>query len=146
MESTSVTVNIEEFSDIKTNGDKKQKKSKSSMVRTPSQRVVEHLKYIIFPDNKWIKWWDLMIIGLLGFLLFILPYQIGVSNGFYLLNNKVWLAINIAINCLFFVDNILYFFRAYRDKDGRMVLDLKTIRRNYLKVRSVIDTFCLLLF
>jgi hypothetical protein len=94
-------------------------------------------KYIIFPQNKWIKRWDLIIIVLLFLYLFVLPYQIGVSSGYYLLKSKFWLALNIFFNCIFFVDNFLYFIRAYRDKNGRLVMSLPVIRRNYVRTYCV---------
>jgi hypothetical protein len=101
-------------------------------------------KYIIFPQNKWIKRWDLLIVGLLFLYLFVLPYQIGVSSGYYLLKSKFWLALNIFFNCIFFVDNFLYFIRAYRNKDGRLVMSLPIIRRNYVRsfcVPNFLSTF-----
>jgi len=94
-------------------------------------------KHVIFPDNRWIKRWDLMIIGLLFSLLFILPYQIGVSNGYYLLKSKAWLSVIIFSNCIFFLDNLLYFVRAYRDENGRLIMSIPRIRRNYVR------TYCI---
>ena len=98
-----------------------------------SVNVVNQIGSVIFPDNKWIKIWDTIIIVLLLLIAFIIPYQIGVSGGIYLITDLWWLIVNVIINTAFFVDTFLYFWRAYRDKEGRLVFNLRRIRRRYLK-------------
>ena len=106
----------------------------SEMKKLPTSSgsdVVDKMAWVIFPDNKYIKTWDLIVLTCLIILTFILPYQIGVSGGYLILTNIVWLVINVLINAIFFVDTFLYFFRAYRTKDGRLVFNLRTIMRTY---------------
>ena len=59
---------------LKTDSDK--------MKKTDSidEKAVENLDRIIFPDNKWIKTWDMLILFALFVLMFTLPYQIGVVS------------------------------------------------------------------
>jgi len=95
--------------------------------------VVKSLRWVIFPDNKHIKRWDLVVLGALFLYVFILPYQIGVSGGIPLLFNIPWLVFNILLNSVFFVDTFLYFNRAFYTSNGHLVLDLKQIRRHYLR-------------
>jgi len=62
----------------------------------------------------------------------MLPYQIGVSGGYLILTSVIWLVVNVVINAVFFIDTFLYFFRAYRTKDGALVFNLRTIMKRYL--------------
>jgi hypothetical protein len=94
------------------------------------------MKHVIFPDNKWIKLWDVLIIILLVMLLFTLPFQLGVSSS-VLLNfgtHNGWATFNVAMNACFCVDTFLYFYRAYlHPKTGRLVFRLDKIRNRYLR-------------
>jgi hypothetical protein len=98
-----------------------------------SEKVVNEMKKVIFPDGRWIKIWDTIIIVLLVGIAFITPYQLGVSGGVYLITELWWLIVNVIINTFFFFDTFLYFWRAYRDQEGRLVFNLRRIRRRYLK-------------
>ena len=92
------------------------------------------MKYTIFPENKWVKRWDILIILELIILLFILPFQLGVSSSVLLDFYRFpgWASFNVFINACFVVDTFLYFFRAYQDpKTGRIVIRLDKIRRRY---------------
>jgi len=102
-----------------------------------NEKVVANLKWIIFPENKWIKQWDALIISLTFVLVFVIPFQVGVSFSEYLKSSKVWLVSYMCMNSIFFVDNFIYFVRAYRDEKGIMILSLHKIRRNYLRTYCV---------
>jgi hypothetical protein len=102
-------------------------------VHAGSEKVVNQMKWVVFPDDKWVKMWDAIIIVLLMGLAFIIPYQIGISGGVYLITDLWWLIVNVIINTFFFCDTFLYFWRAYRDEEGRAVFNLRRIRRHYLK-------------
>jgi len=109
---------------------------KEKSVRT-GEDVVKSLKWVIFPDNKYIKAWDLVVLAGLFLFSFIIPYQIGVSGSIALVYNIPWLVFNIFLNSIFVVDTFLYFFRAYYASNGHLVLDLKKIRRCYLSTLFV---------
>jgi hypothetical protein len=98
-----------------------------------SGKVINEIGSVIFPDSKWIKVWDAVSIVLLVGLAFIIPYQIGVSAGIYLVTDLWWFIVNVIVNTFFLVDTFLYFWRAYRDEEGRLVFNLRRIRRRYLK-------------
>ena len=108
--------------------------------------VVKSLRFVIFPDNKWIKKWDLIVLAGLFLLIFILPYQIGVSGGITLLQRFLWFVFNVLLNSIFFVDTFLYFFRAYYTRSGHLVLDLKKIRRRYLRTYFIPNILSVLPF
>ncbi len=102
-----------------------------------SKRIVTNLRWVIFPEDHWVKHWDALIIALTIVLYFVIPFQMGVSFGSYLFESTAWLVINIAMNTVFVVDNFIYFFRAYRNKNGVLIVNLKKIRKHYLR------TYCI---
>jgi len=65
--------------------------------------------------------------------MFTIPYQIGVSVGYHLLDSFPWFIITVCMNTCFFIDTFVYFVRAYDDTRGRFIIEPKTIRRNYIK-------------
>jgi hypothetical protein len=101
-------------------------------VHSESEKVVNEMKWVILPDQKWVKMWDVTIIVLLICLAFVIPYQIAISGGVYLITDLWWLIVNVIINTFFFVDTFLYFWRAHLDKEGRVVFNLRRIRKRYL--------------
>lgn len=101
------------------------------MRTSPSLRGMD---WVIFPTSKWIKIWDSMILCLLIFITFVVPYQVGISAGINLLRSMGWLVVNVLVNALFFIDTFLYFFRAYREpKSGKYNFSLQSIRHRYLR-------------
>ena len=104
---------------------------------TKNEKVIANLKWIIFPENKWIMRWDALIISLTWVLFFVTPFQIGVSFCYYLRVSLVWLSLFVTMNTIFFIDNFLYFVRPYRDGNGVLVLNLQKIRKNYFR------TYCI---
>lgn len=107
--------------------------------RTRKQFEAKHPKWIIFPTNKWIRWWDGLMLWALFILSFSLPYQIGVSGGYYLIVNDAWFAVTLFMNGIFFVDTFLYFFRSFYDKRGHLQLDLRQIQRRYLRGKFLLN-------
>ena len=83
----------------------------------------------ISPDHKWIKIWDSVMLVLLICVAFVMPYVVGVSVGWRSLESYTVKNISATVDLAFFVDTILYFFRAYRDFYGHEVFDLRRIRR-----------------
>jgi len=112
-------------------------KGKRNASDVESKRIVSNLRWVIFPEDKWVRHWDGLIIFLTVILFFVVPFQIGVSFGYYLFQRTAWLAANVVLSSCFFIDNIIYFFRAYRNKNGVLIVNLKKIRRHYLR------TYCI---
>jgi len=96
-------------------------------------RRATHSKWIIFPENVWIKRWDMLVLGCVGFIFFTLPYQIGVSGGIGILTEIWWFVVNLLVGTVFFADTFLYFFRAYRDERGLLVFRPEKIRNKYCR-------------
>mmetsp|Transcript_49400 Transcript_49400/g.74572 ORF Transcript_49400/g.74572 Transcript_49400/m.74572 type:complete len:577 (-) Transcript_49400:272-2002(-) len=127
-----------------TNLDKSEQSSDSNSVNQKKYKVINSVHKVvnsvglkttgvIFPDNKWIRYWDILICLSLLTLLFVIPYQVGVTSVSFTLTNTTRIVFSSIIDFIFIVDTILYFWRAYREPDGRLVFDLKKIRRHYLR-------------
>jgi hypothetical protein len=95
--------------------------------------VRSQLRYVLFPDSTFIKYWDMLMLLNLFLLSFYLPYSIGVSAGYIYTQDIVWGAFMVLFNAIFFVDTWLPFFRAYHDKRGRLVFDHRRIACNYAR-------------
>lgn len=100
---------------------------------TSAHPSIQSIGWVIFPDNLWIQRWDAVVLWMLLGMTFILPYQLGVSGGAHLLLSPPWFGVNVGINTVFFVDTFVYFFRAYREPTGKLVLNLAHIRSRYLR-------------
>mmetsp|Transcript_20736 Transcript_20736/g.33787 ORF Transcript_20736/g.33787 Transcript_20736/m.33787 type:complete len:609 (+) Transcript_20736:367-2193(+) len=104
-----------------------------------TERIRKRLKWILYPNNRFLKAWDMLVLFLLFCLSWYLPYQIGVSGGYFLLKSNVWLTINVLINVAFVIDTFLYFFRAYYDDRGFLILDSRKIARTYVRSTFVFN-------
>ena len=93
--------------------------------------VIRKMGRVIFPDNRWIKIWDSVMLVLMIYVAFVVPYNSGVSGGWRYVKSIAWLIFNTIVNLAFIVDTILYFFRAYRRQDGKVEFDLRQIRRRW---------------
>ena len=45
-------------------------------------RGIKNIKYVIFPNNKWIQVWDLWMIFAIWYFAFSTPFAIGISRGY----------------------------------------------------------------
>lgn len=103
--------------------------------------------YVIFPDNKWIKKWDKFILVQLIYLLFGIPYHVGITGGYHSYEGVTakifWLLVYLVIDLSFIVDTLLYFFRSFRNRHGQLRFDLKKIRRRYLRTYFILNVIAL---
>ena len=95
-------------------------------------RVVKGMKYVIFPSNTTILYWDFLMILIICYYAFALPYHFGIGGGYKLYTNTRFFIFNTVLDVLFVTDSILWFFRAYKDKNGRTIFSLRSIARRYV--------------
>lgn len=107
-----------------------------SVAREPSGVVSEHLKgykYVIFPEQKRAQAWDFLMILVIIFYAFYIPFHAGISAGYLTFTNKAFFAIVVSMNAIFLIDTFMVFFRAYRDENGVLIFSLRTIARRYIR-------------
>lgn len=101
--------------------------------KQPVNPSLKGINYVIFPGNRFAQVWDVVMILVIWYFAFFIPFQFGVSGGYYSFTNTAFQYFNGLVNLIFMVDTFLAFFRAYYDKSGRLVYSLKTIRKNYIR-------------
>ena len=57
-------------------------KSDNKAVVFVDTRGIKNIKYVIFPNNKWIQLWDLWMIFAIWYYAFATPFAIGISRGY----------------------------------------------------------------
>ena len=135
----------------------------------PVNPSLKGIKYVIFPENKHAQRWDFVILWSIWYYAFYIPFHFGISGGYYTVYYDGFLVFNMIVNgtflskytiynCLFWydgtiifyldptsslyiVDTFMRFFRAFRDKNGRIVYSLKAIRRSYIRSGWVLWAF-----
>mmetsp|Transcript_10143 Transcript_10143/g.28690 ORF Transcript_10143/g.28690 Transcript_10143/m.28690 type:complete len:720 (-) Transcript_10143:98-2257(-) len=116
--------------------------AKKRRLRRPPKVMRNFLKLskrVVFPDNKALLYWDLLLLFLILFIVVYVPYQVGVSNGQLIYSRDYAFLFGTFINIVFILDVILNFFRAYYDDRGRMVFNRHKIMRHYLYGWFVVD-------
>ena len=105
-----------------------------STTQRSGSEVLAGLDKIIFPSNKWIKRWDMLVLVDLMLLSFLITYELGVSAGYLTLESISFLIFRIFLNGVLAVDTFLYFFRAFRhENSGQVEMNLRVIRNEYLR-------------
>ena len=67
------------------------KPARSKEVRLRPEEVnasLKGLRWIIFPDNRVAQVWDLMMIVAIWFYAFALPFQMGISGGYFIVVSR----------------------------------------------------------
>jgi len=93
------------------------------------QREATEAWYILMPDSKFRSVWDVAILLMLGWISVVLPLQIAFAE----LAATPWVfAIDISVDVLFGMDMVLTCFTATPGLDGVLIVDVRTLTRNYV--------------
>lgn len=93
------------------------------------------LKCIIFPDDKFLSGWNIVLILILGYTAIVTPYRIAFSED----DGVYWITVDFIVDFLFFCDVVVNCFLAYYDYDMNLVVDKRKILLAYLKRWMVFD-------
>lgn len=102
---------------------------------TMSKRIRYQEKYInvkllIFPDDPFRGFWDVMLILVLSYTCLIMPYRIAFLSDY---DDEIqWTIMDWTTDCIFYVDIIVNFFSAYYDVEDELVVSKKKIFINYI--------------
>lgn len=102
-----------------------------------SRDMPEHrnIKCIIFPDDKFLSGWNIVLILILGYTAIVTPYRIAFSED----DGVSWIIADLTVDFLFFCDVVLNCFLAYYDTDMNLVVDKRKILLAYFKGWMVLD-------
>jgi hypothetical protein len=95
-------------------------------------------RYVVFPDQPFLMYWDITILLFVCYIIIQVPWQVGVSDGYFNSQGNLWL-LSTFISCFFFADVILNFRRAYYNSKGRLVFNRRTIVLHYLRGWFLVD-------
>ena len=62
---------------------------------------IKGLKYVIFPNSTKILWWDFLMILVIFYYAFWIPYHFGIEGGYKFLTNKLYFGFHICLDALF---------------------------------------------
>jgi len=139
-----VDLNREELMEERMKDDLEERKKEFANMDKKIDKVdLKHFKTfaegVIFPSNRFIFWWDLLILFLIFFVVLYVPVQVGVSDGEVFYQGGFGFLMFTFVNVLFIVDTSLNFFRAYLDEEGSLVMSRKKIVKHYLYGWFIID-------
>lgn len=98
------------------------------------------MRWVIFPNNKFILVWDGLILTLVLYVILYLPFEMGITGGFHASERwSYYFLIETIINMIFLTDVGLNFCRAYYDKYGRLVVNRSKIAKRYLRGYFLVD-------
>jgi len=110
---------------------KTQNAMKNMTPSPPHHPSLEGIDYVLFPHDPCVQIWDNFFLCVLLYYCFAIPYTVGVSGGYWMYHNIGWFFVNMLLNLVYIADTIMQFFKAYYDKDGRIVYELRKIAKNY---------------
>ena len=98
------------------------------------------MRWVIFPNNRFILVWDGLVLTLVAYIIFYLPFEMGITGGFHAsAETSLFFIVGTVVNLLFLVDVGLNFFRAYYDRYGRLVVNRSKIAWRYFKGYFIVD-------
>jgi hypothetical protein len=87
-------------------------------------------KCIIFANNKYKIFFDLIVLGALIFTTLVVPWRLAFSDG----DPPGWIAVYFLIDAIFTIDIVLTFFTSYTDEVTQSeIFNKKSIAINYFK-------------
>ncbi|OMJ69246.1 hypothetical protein SteCoe_33079 [Stentor coeruleus] len=93
------------------------------------------MKFVIFPDDAFKILWDILILCLMLYTLFVVPFRIA----FPVTDSKPWLVADLFVDCLFMTDVVVNCLSAYYINDDEIETSNKQILKNYFKTWMIFD-------
>ena len=63
-----------------------------------SHPSLKGIKYVLFPHNRYVQYWDNFFLGVLLYYCFAIPYTVGISGGYWMYRNTAWFIVNMLLN------------------------------------------------
>jgi len=90
--------------------------------------------FIISPQNRWKLIWDLLVFGLMVYMLFEVPYLLCLDVSLSPSIHHPADAVALFADCCFLVDIVVTFFTAYHDSNVyKLITNQRLIAKRYLK-------------
>lgn len=101
-----------------------------------------HVKGILFPDDDFVRYWQLLIAALLIYTATVTVYRIAFVDS----EPLGWLIADTIIDSLFFTDIVVNCFLSYYNLEMNLITSRPAIFKNYLRTWMIIDLISCLPF
>lgn len=105
--------------------------AKTQQYKKQCSLCINHL--VLLPENKVRQMWDFVVFILLAYTIVILPLRVAFSN------EGETDPLDIAVDVLFLLDIMISFVTAYKLPDGRLVVEVPLIVKQYLRTWFIFD-------
>jgi hypothetical protein len=106
-------------------------REKHHLLRTPTELSKTRVKCVIREDNKVKFAWDVLVLGCVVYVAFVMPYRLAFNLPD---SQQPWKALNQVTNGAFAIDILLTFFsEVHNDEDNTTISNLREIALIYLK-------------
>jgi CRP-like cAMP-binding protein len=103
--------------------------------RTRYLKENSKIKFLLFPDDAFLEYWNVLIILLLIYTATVIPYRISLVET----DDISFIIWDTIVDFLYFLDTVFNCFLAYYNQDGELITDKKKIFYNYLRGWLFID-------
>ena len=93
------------------------------------------VKWILFPDDKFLDYWNILIAFLLLYTATVIPFRIALEP----VDSTSFIVWDTIVDCLYFIDTVFNCVLAYYDSQGVLVTENKKILKSYIKGWFFID-------
>lgn len=93
------------------------------------------VKFIIFPDDAFLDYWNMLIIFLLLYTATVIPYRMILTGA----DDTSFIIWDTIVDGLYFIDTLLNCIIAYYNEDGILVTNKKLIFKRYMTSWMLID-------
>lgn len=118
---------------------KKRRKETRAAVRkykNELHRMTRDNRFLIEPDNTFMRYWDVVILTMLAYTALVMPYSLAFGDG----GTKVITVLSVMVDIVFVFDmGISFHLNQYDEAKGSMIRNVKAIRWLYLKTWFTID-------
>ena len=94
-------------------------------------------KCVIYPESKFIQFWDVLIFILIIYCIIVNPIEIAFID-----ENQFFYVVNLIIDFTFMVDIVLNFLRAFENKENKIIDNPCHIATNYICGWIWLDIIC----
>ena len=69
--------------------------------KPPLHPSLKGIKYVLFPQDKYVQYWDNTFLCVLIYYCFSIPYTAGVSGGYWMYHYEWWFIVNMILNAFY---------------------------------------------
>ena len=76
--------------------------------KPPLHPSLKGIKYVLFPQHKYLQYWDNTFLCVLIYYCFSIPYTAGVSGGYWMYHYEWWFIVNMILNAFYLGKRVEY--------------------------------------